>query len=293
MDTKVAIETALLPQYQKSAAFMERFLVAAHIEDSPIARTLNNQKIKLVDGAEIDADALNYFFDNSDAMRQEFTRDLRDRIGAAVFDEFCDVIANEWFDGKRLRLEGRSHRLKRSILDYLKTILPDSASVGDLVQASDLPVDVKPLIPIEAVAAIITVNDQMLYRHLEAWKERHPNSDALDNGELFLRRGLALKTELEPDVEYREWDFINSYSIAFSAPERFAQMMKKRKPAILNGELALFGERVLFFSPFVPGMEVGQLELGIIPSLTPLPIHCQGEHAGILEYILDPAPYQI
>jgi hypothetical protein len=93
-------------------------------------------------------------------------------------------------------------------------------------------------------------------------------------------------------VPYREWDFINSYSIAFSAPEKFSQMMNGRKPAILNGDLAIFDGRMLFFSPFIPGMDVGQLEFGIIPSEKALPIHSQGIHGGILEYIIDPAPFQ-
>jgi hypothetical protein len=288
MATKTALETVLLPQYQESMAFMERFLVAAHREGEPVERAPNDQRIKLVDGNEIDADALSYFFDNRDAMRTEFIIELRDRIGPNCFDEFCDVVANEWFDGTRLRYEGRSRRLKRSVRDYLRTLLGDSFAVGNLVQVNDSLQNIKPLIPIKAVGAIVTVNMQMLYRHVEAWKKQHPNNDFISTDTLFIRRGLALQNKLQPSSDYREWDFINSYSIAFSAPERFARMMQGHTPAIVNGDLGLFEERVLFFAPFVPGMEIGQLELGIIPSLKPLPIHFQGEHAGILEYIIDP-----
>lgn len=63
--------------------------------------------------------------------------------------------------------------------------------------------------------------------------------------------------------------------------------------AIVNGDLGLFAERILFFSPFIPGMEVGQLEFGVIPSEEALPIRRQGCYGGIVEYILDPAPFQV
>lgn len=85
---------------------------------------------------------------------------------------------------------------------------------------------------------------------------------------------------------YKEWDYINSYSIALSAPEKFSQMQEGNIPAIVNGELSLFEGRILFFSPFIPQMSAGQLEAGVIPNDKPLPIKEQGEHGGIVEYLL-------
>jgi len=113
-----------------------------------------------------------------------------------------------------------------------------------------------------------------------------------EDDDLFLRRGLVLEKPFEAAVPYTEYDFINSYSLALSAPEQFSKA-KAGIPAIVNGELALFTARVLFFSPFLPNMDVGQLEFGIIPSRQPLPLHYQGSHGAILEYILDPAPFQL
>lgn len=291
-NSKKTIMTSLLPQYQESAAIMERFLVAAHADGAPIERSLNNEKIKFVDGTELNADALNYFTKNKENFRAEFTEDLRGRLSHAEFQVFCEVVAKEWFDGKRLRQEGRSRRLKRSVYDYLCLITNSSPAPGQFVQSLELPTDVEPLITAEGIAAILTVNDQMIHRHVEQWKQIHPNYDTLSNGDVFLRRGLALDKEIDTNTPYREWDFINSYSIAFSAPEKFSQMTEGRKPAILNGDLAVFDGRMLFFSPFIPGMDVGQLEFGIIPSEKALPIHSQGIHAGILEYIINPAPFQ-
>ena len=64
--------------------------------------------------------------------------------------------------------------------------------------------------------------------------------------------------------------------------------------SIKTGEVqALFEHRILFFSPFIPNMEVQELEFGVIPSENPLPIRYQGKHGDIHEYIIDPAPFQI
>jgi hypothetical protein len=287
------VVTALLPQYSGSVAFMERFLVAIHTEGAPIERSANKEKIKLVDGSELDADVLTYFTENRDAFRSEFVEELYGRIDAKDFDLFCEVVSQEWFDGKRLREDGRPRLLKRSVHDYLNQIGVKAGTHPSFVQTQDLPIDVAPLIPVAAIAAILTVNDQMIHRHIEEWKHCHPNGDTLSNDDVFLRRGLALSADLDTTVPYREWDFINSYSIAFSAPEKFSQMTRGSVAAIVNGDLELFKGRILFFSPFVPGMDVGQIEFGVIPSERPLPIHLQGRHGGILEYILDPAPFQI
>jgi hypothetical protein len=141
------------------------------------------------------------------------------------------------------------------------------------------------------VARVLQLNHELLHKHLEAWKAVHLNADRLSSDDIFLRRGLGLERPFEDDDVYREMDFINSYSLAFSSPEKFAQMQQNKVPAIVNGDLALFEQRVLFFSPFVPGMAVGQLEFGIIPALKALPLKSQGKHAGIHEYLLDPRPF--
>lgn len=287
-----ALQTSLLPQYQGSAAFTERFLVAAHVEGATIDRSVKSGKLNLIDASELNSDVLTYFYENKDLFRAEFESELASRVSSEELRVFFEVVSTEWFDGKSARVSGRPRQLKRSVHDYFQAIIDVSFSTDSLVQVQDLPLDVAPLISIASIAAILTVNNQMIYRHIEEWKSEHPNHDALSSGDIFLRRGLSLPRLLDTAMPYREWDFINSYSIAFSAPEKFTQNQPGQIPAIVNGELALFDDRILFFSPFIPNMDVGQLEFGIIPSLKPLPIHHQGEHSGINEYIIDPAPYQ-
>lgn len=148
-----ATETALLPQYQNSAAFMERFLVAVHQDGALIERSVNSKGIKLVDGTELDAEVLSYFVENQESFRDEFLGELKGRMKSGEFDTFCDVVANEWFDGKRLREKGRPRRLKRSVHDYLSKLLGSTFSVDRLVQVTEPLVGVEPLISIEGNAS--------------------------------------------------------------------------------------------------------------------------------------------
>jgi hypothetical protein len=187
-----------------------------------------------------------------------------------------------------LRHGPRVLALKKSIRQYLE-VITGSTSMANVV-VNDISDPVASCLDSADVAKILTTNDQMLTRHIEAWKERHQNADQLSNDDIFFRRGLSLQTPRDEDEPYREWDFINSYSIALSAPEKFAQMQNGRIAALVSGDWGLFDGRVLFFSPFVPMMDVGQLEAGVIPSENPLPIKYQGNHGGILEYIIGEQP---
>lgn len=286
-ELSTALDTSALPQYVMSEAFTNRFLDTAHVSGASIWRSPDIKGKKLIDGSELEVDLLNYFTENKEAFRDEFTEELEGKLPEGVFKIFCEVLATEWIDGMSKRKGGRCQRLKRSIHDYLCSL---NSGEAPFVQADDLPVDVEPLIDAEDIAAILTVNDQMIYRHIEEWKRSHPNSDSISDSDIFLRRGLATTGELNTNELYRERDFINSYSIAFSAPEKFSQM-GSQTPVLVNGEITLFASRVLFFSPFIPGMDESQLEFGIIPSERPLPIHYQGSHGGIHEYIIDPVPF--
>ena len=287
---KPAIDTSLLPQYQSSWAIMERLLVAIHEAGMPIERSANVPGIKVVDGLELKADVLNYFTNNKNAFRAEFMRELETKMHRDQINVFCDVIARVWYKRGRLCKEELPLRLSRSIHDYLRQIAPNRRA---RFVACDKPEpSVEPLLTVEEVAAILTVNDQMLHHHVEEWKATRPNAGLPSGSEVIIHRGLGLARRMLSRREYREWNYINSYSIAISSPEKFAQMTEGLLPALIHGELETFSGRVLFFSPFIPDMEIGQLEFGIIPAEKPPPIKYQGKHGGIREYFLDPAPYQ-
>lgn len=286
-----AISTSLLPQYTSSAAFMDRFLLAIHKDGQEIERSQNDQKIKLVDQKEIASDALDYFTSFKPKMEKDFFKDISSRIGKKKARLFCEILANDWYDGLTLRNGLRVRSIKLGVYYYLSTFLGGSVEISNVVNSHDTFSGVtQELLPYD-IAAILTVNDQMMYQHIEAWKAIHPNVFMLSTDDIFIRRGLALSKDLDTSTLYKEWDYLNSYSIAFSAPEKFSQMTRGSIPAIINGNINLFLNRILFFSPFVPDMPNGQLEVGVIPALKPLPILSQGVHGGIHEYILDPAPF--
>jgi hypothetical protein len=285
-----AVQAMQLPQYQASAAAMELFLDAIHYQDQPLQRSTNVPgTVKWADGSEIAAESLSYFEDRKEQLEHEFLNELSDRIGAAKTVEFCHTVSVDWFSGAKGRCGPRVSGLKAAVRDYVGALLKPSELKSIVIfDQQDLPAS---MLSAQDVARILQLNHELLHKHLEAWKAGHPNADSLSSDDIFLRRGIGLDRAFEDHDVYREMDFINSYSLAFSSPEKFAQMQKNKVAAIVNGDLALFEHRVLFFSPFVPGMMVGQLEFGIIPALKGLPLKNQGNHGGIQEYLLDPRPF--
>lgn len=287
-----AMKTSLLPQYRMSVIMDMRFIDAIHNDEPIIERSKNNKGIKEIDNSELITDALNYFIKNKSALSNEFISELSRKVSKDEIDLFCKVVAEDWFDGMKKRNSGRPHNLKSSVYSYINTIYGETCA-SSCVQKDELPNKVPPLISDNAIASILTVNNQMLYKHIEEWKNQHPKGDQINSDDIFIRRGISLTTPINEGDKYLELDYISSYSLAISAPEKFSQNSTHGSPAIINGELSLFTERVLFFSPFIPNMDPLQLEFGIIPSEKPLEIHDQGEHGGIREYILEPAQYQI
>lgn len=285
-----ALKTALLPQYKASPTVMERFLVASHGEDRALERSANVPgTTKWADTNEIRADAYSYFDDNKRDLENEFLGDLTDCLGRLKAIEFCDVVAGDWFSGAAGQSGPRVSGLKAGIRDYISPLLRGKPLDSVVSHASaSLP---QPTFSAQEIAQILTVNDILMFRHIEEWKALHASVSSLSTDDIFLRRGLGLDKPLQVDLLYREFDFISSYSMAFTTTEKFSQMKRGKYPAMVSGDLALFNERILFFSPFVPGMQGGQLEVGVIPALTGLPLKDQESHGGIHEYLLDPRPF--
>jgi hypothetical protein len=288
-DDMKPLSTMALPQYASSNDFMERFLDAIHTPGKEIERSPNTKGIKLVDGSELQADALSYFTDNKQRLEEEFFGDLADAIGRSKAMAFCDVIATNWYDGRSKREAPPVLRLKAAVRSYLERIVRTGVTLPDLVvKHEDL--QVEPSFDATEIAKILQVNDILLYKHIKGWLSEHPDSTMMSRGDVFFRRGLALQRPFADGDLYREWDFINSYSIAISAPEKFAQMQVGCVPALVSADCDYFNGRVLFFSPFVPAMPAGQLEVGAIPNDRPDHLRSQGQHGGVHEYLVGRHP---
>jgi hypothetical protein len=291
-DIHKAITSASLPQYINSHAFSVRTLAAIHKENTEIVRNQKNDGFQFVDNSEMIADSLEYFVTNKKTMENEFFYDLCKVIGKSDAQIFCEVISKDWYLGKGHSNDFRVEKLKASISIYLSSLYDSTSGLELLVKNPTLSTNIEPLLSAQQIFEILTLNDQMMFRYIEEWKSNHCNSYSISTDDIFLRRGLSLDGEINTSDGYKEWDYINSYSLSFSAPEKFTQIKNGNIRVIINGDLELFSNRMLFFSPFIPGMDVKQLEIGIIPCKTLLPIYYQGNHAGILEYIINPTPCQ-
>lgn len=284
-----ALKTVLLPQYQASETANELFLDVIHSGNLGLERSPNALGIKMADSNELQADAYSYFIENKQQLEQEFLTDLIESIGRDKANEFCNVIARDWFAGAVGRRKPSIAGLKAGVRDYISALLRGKPLDGVVID-SDALLPPSTFTSFE-ISRVLTVNDRLMLKHVEQWKTHHSGFPNISTDEIFLRRGLGLEVPLVANDIYREMDFISSYSMAFTASEKFAQMQSHLYSSIVNGDIELFRGRILFFSPFVPNMPGEQLEVGVIPALTSLRIKDQGSHGGIHEYILDPRPF--
>lgn len=243
--------SALLPQYQWFETFRLRFLETVY-EQSEIKRSPNERGPKNIDQIEILEDALSYFSDQKRAMETEFHDALSEKMDREKVDWFCETIAGHWYDPGKRQSSPKVAQIKSSVREYLKTVgydvtVANLASIPETLNAS------KSVLSVHDIAAILTVNDQMVIKHMEAWKQTHPNYDSMSSDDIFFRRGIGIDALFDTSQLYREWDYINAYSLAFSAPEKFAQMREGRMPALVNADVHLFDGRVLFSRPSSQG----------------------------------------
>jgi hypothetical protein len=290
-----ALRHARLPQYAASDDFRNRFLEAAHTEDSDIARAMpvpSKDRIWTAEQTELNVDLLSYFVARKAELEAEFVGDLSDLIGKAKAALFCDTIAKEWFDGKRKRITGNVLALKRSIKAYLEAIIRNGMTIDRIVTLSGLDAG-GAMLTTEEIAKVLTLNDRMMGVVVDDWIAARPSSRNISRSEIFYRRGIILRDLFEHQHEFIEHDYISSYTLAMSVAEKFSQNVKRDAagiPAIISADCDYFAGRILFFSGFIPGMDPRQLEIGMIPSDRPDTLTYQGIHAGVAEYLVGEHP---
>lgn len=279
-------QASLLPQYFNSSCMYERFLNATSDNEDEIDRSENVRgQVKLTDSDEIKYENLNYFIDKKSDLEDEFFEELTKQISEERASEFCKIISENWYDGRAQRNSEPVKKLFASIKNYLLEYRKVKSEDGIMVfnQIED---DYEPNFDDDEIETILSINRQMFDGHIHKWIEGHPKHLEMGSGDIYCRRGIFLENKIMTK-EFLEWNYINSYSLAFSVTEKFAQMSPNDTPAILNTNLANIRERTLFFSPFIKNMPIDQFELGIIPHWWTMRIIKQGTHGGIEEYIID------
>lgn len=278
-----AAKATLLPQYSYSHVMLNRFFDAAHTEDEDIRRAKNIPRTtKTVDDNELFLDNLEYFVKKKQAMADDFLRELKNRISKKKAELFCTVIRDYWSDGYRFRKGSEVERLLVSIRDYLLSFNPGS---GEPVQ-NPKPFTEPPSFTNIEIQKILNINSELLYQYLHEWMEGHPEYLDMGFGDVFCRRGLYLPEMLPEGDDYFEYAYLNSYSLAASAPEKFAQIDKPVFPTIVSTRYENISTRILFFSPFIPDTPVFQLELGVIPSHKPQRLKYDDNPGDIYEFTL-------
>jgi hypothetical protein len=278
-------ETTLLPQYTFSDTMDNRFDLDIQKPGQNISRPTKAAKgPHNTDRQEEAFENLQYFSDNKAKFETEFFEQLSGQIGEAPSRRFCDIIRDYWYDGTTKRKDPEVLGLMASIRDYY-------LDYNLFTCRSEIPVRNRPRAHTVAtfqtfeIEAILKLNQGMLTAYLPEWLSGHPRSSDKSMDHVYFRRGISTK-RLPKEGPYKEFNFISSYSLAISVPEFFTQI-KPHIRALIHIHHSDTTNRVLFFSPFVPGMTGTQLEFGIIPAYKPQIIICQGKHGGIYEHLVE------
>lgn len=278
-------EQAARPQYVASEEFLLRFLDAAHNANSIALTRSILGTTKAASNLALAADNLEWFVDQKATLENEFFGGLVERIGPSKAKDFIDLVTNCWFDGRASRTKGKILDLTRSVGCYARRVAKPGVQ---LVASEPLPSGPE-LLTEEEIAAVLTLNQQMLQWAIDDWIASRPQSEAIARDEIYVVRGVALNSAPNPGGRFQELNYIASYSLAISVGEQFAQT-GRGTPTLIHAPLDVFRDRTLFFSPFMPGLKADQFELGVIPGADLDVLTFQQHRDGAAEYILADMP---
>jgi hypothetical protein len=207
-------------------------------------------------------DALGYFTSpgNKSAMEEEFVADLGScscGVSSRVASLYFQAIKDYQDGGSTAPLRMLKHAVRAYMFDRGATVNIrenlDAIEGGNEISGED-------------IRRILRANQFNLVKHFDAWKrQRHHD---ISDDEIYLRRGIGLSTPLVSGA-YQEAAWITSYTLALSVAEAFANRGRPRVENIIHLQYEDARSRVLFFSPFVPGVHPKELELGLIPFAVP------------------------
>ena len=139
-------------------------------------------------------------------------------------------------------------------------------------------------INVHDIAKILGLNNELFDFYLQKWiSEEHPKGEQISTENIYFRKGLINKNL---EQIYSDKNYINSYTLSRTVSEQFATMTSDSNKKNINTEYGLFQDRILFFTPFIKGIEKTQIEIAVIPYIGKLEPIKQGIFGGIEEYIL-------
>ena len=181
-------QTTLLPQYFHSNCMYERFLDATLDDANEIGRATNIKgQVKLTDRYEILYDNLEYFITKKKDFENEFYLELSNRITKKRATEFCNIISQNWFDGRAKRNSEPVKQLFASIKNYLIEY-QKVRTKDDIRVIYDIQDDIKPNFDEDEIETILELNKQMFDGYIYQWLEGHPNYLEMSSDDRHLLR---------------------------------------------------------------------------------------------------------
>lgn len=272
-----------LEKYIFDPFYEHRYVQAASNGLADIARDPGKPGIKAVSETESIVSGYSFFEEKKEKMRQDYLERLTcSVISDEKVQRFIKIISEFWYDGRKGRTTSDDiWEIKKSIRDYL-------FERGDNKKFTikDENRNIKPLFTTYEMGHLLRVTHEMFDHYMQDYLQSRP--DYLENSinRIYIHRGIRID-ELLSDGDYYEYDYINSYSLAQSVPEQFTAIAKNGHfRAMIGGCVNDFSDQILAFAPFIPGMDIQQLELCIIPGIYPFRIRYDGEYSDIHEYTL-------
>ena len=261
----LSLAVLTLPQYKCSESISSR--IWDDWSDCPNSKKLDRATISeqecdepTIWQVEATSDLLSYFSEQLEYIRAEFLEELAAKITLERASLLLDDIAKDWFCGDRQRTANQ--RLEASCWKYFSMVSPIAAS-----KLSTLAPNTEASYSQGEIAALATCTQHSLTKHLHCWIERHPEGRSLGSHDIYLRRGLPLREPYRTGDIFNDAHVLASYSLSITVCEQFSTQADGpiAAPSLFHIPYDLANDRVLFFSPLIPGMPDGQLEIVLMP----------------------------
>lgn len=209
-------------------------------------------------------------------------------IDATKVDAYIHAFSNLWIDGaKRRQTSQEMQAIKASIKQHDEYFHKSSA--GQYVLNSDVGGFDPLLNPLE-MQCVFEANSLMLEICIADYLEVYHGPGEGSINRTYVRRGVYMPAG--PADPMAELNYLNSYSLALTLPEVFAQTYSQKDkekgiPTIFSTPLPAVQARTVAFAPFVEGMTLSQLELVVAPPIEPMRLVFHGIYGSptpIAEY---------
>ncbi|WP_156432442.1 hypothetical protein [Burkholderia sp. MSMB1498] len=256
----------------------------AEVERAPYAQ---GQKQIAID--ELALGALDFFQKKQSDWSEWFQEKLCEGgVDETKVDAYIYAFSSLWIDGaKRRQTSKEMQSIKASIKQHDDFFHKSQA--GRYVFHSDVD-GADPLLTPWEMQCVFDANSTMLEICIAEYLQVYHGPRAGSINSTYVRRGVYMPTQ--PISPMTELNYLNSYSLAVTLPEVFAQTYSQKHkdkgiPTIFSAPVPAVQCRTAAFAPFIKGMDLSQLEMVVAPPIEPMELVFHGVHGSqvqIAEY---------